>query len=175
MNLKPSYLPLPFCPGHSSLVQDGCNSHTSSLIISFLCESCLLEYYQSWRYSDISYFRSNSSENVINCTGSWHRQPTTAIIKLSECTKEEAGWCSELWAPRPPPALSINSLFCLQKSPSLLKQCLTAGTAACFADLVTFPLDTVKVRQQVQGQVMTAGAGVRGSRSILGTVVGITR
>ena len=56
-----------------------------------------------------------------------------------------------------------------------MKQCLTAGTAACFADLVTFPLDTVKVRQQVQGQVMIAGAGVRGSRSILGTVVGITR
>ena len=52
-------------------------------------------------------------------------------------------------SPPPPPALSINSLFCLQKSPSLLKQCLTAGTAACFADLVTFPLDTVKVRQQM--------------------------
>ena len=58
-----------------------------------------------------------------------------------------------------------------------MRQCLTAGTAACFADLVTFPLDTVKVRQQVQGQMMTTGpeAGLRSSRSILGTVVSITR
>ena len=56
-------------------------------------------------------------------------------------------------------------------------QCLTAGTAACFADLVTFPLDTVKVRQQVQGAMMTSGTGtgVGSSRSILGTVVSITR
>jgi len=28
-------------------------------------------------------------------------------------------------------------------------QLLTAGTAACIADLVTFPLDTAKVRLQV--------------------------
>ena len=58
-----------------------------------------------------------------------------------------------------PPPLGIISTFSPQNSPSLLRQCLTAGTAACFADLVTFPLDTVKVRQQVQGQVMTTGAG----------------
>ena len=32
-------------------------------------------------------------------------------------------------------------------------QLLTAGSAACFADLVTFPLDTVKVRQQIQSNV----------------------
>ena len=32
-------------------------------------------------------------------------------------------------------------------------QLLTAGSAACFADLVTFPLDTVKVRQQIQSSV----------------------
>ncbi|XP_051153104.1 mitochondrial uncoupling protein 2-like [Leptopilina boulardi] len=29
---------------------------------------------------------------------------------------------------------------------------LTAGTAACFADLVTFPLDTTKVRMQIAGE-----------------------
>ncbi|KAG8232059.1 hypothetical protein J437_LFUL012010 [Ladona fulva] len=29
---------------------------------------------------------------------------------------------------------------------------LTAGTAACFADFVTFPLDTAKVRLQIQGE-----------------------
>ncbi|XP_035785918.1 mitochondrial uncoupling protein 2-like [Anopheles albimanus] len=29
---------------------------------------------------------------------------------------------------------------------------LTAGTAACFADFITFPLDTAKVRLQIQGE-----------------------
>ena len=37
--------------------------------------------------------------------------------------------------------------------PGLGVQLLTAGSAACFADLVTFPLDTVKVRQQIQSSV----------------------
>lgn len=32
-------------------------------------------------------------------------------------------------------------------------QLLTAGTAACIADLATFPLDTAKVRLQVQTQI----------------------
>lgn len=32
---------------------------------------------------------------------------------------------------------------------SLGMKLLTAGTAACIADLVTFPLDTAKVRMQV--------------------------
>ena len=35
------------------------------------------------------------------------------------------------------------------QGPGLGVQLLTAGSAACFADLVTFPLDTVKVRQQI--------------------------
>lgn len=35
---------------------------------------------------------------------------------------------------------------------------LTAGTAACFADLVTFPLDTAKVRLQIQGESLNLGA-----------------
>ncbi|XP_064001658.1 putative mitochondrial transporter UCP3 isoform X3 [Pogoniulus pusillus] len=30
---------------------------------------------------------------------------------------------------------------------------LCAGTAACIADLCTFPLDTAKVRLQIQGEV----------------------
>lgn len=33
--------------------------------------------------------------------------------------------------------------------PSLKVRLLTAGSAACVADLVTFPLDTAKVRLQV--------------------------
>ncbi|KAK3092543.1 hypothetical protein FSP39_004188 [Pinctada imbricata] len=35
---------------------------------------------------------------------------------------------------------------------SLWIKMLSAGTAACFADMVTFPLDTAKVRLQIQGQ-----------------------
>jgi len=35
------------------------------------------------------------------------------------------------------------------KEPSLPVKLLTAGTAACVADLITFPLDTAKVRLQV--------------------------
>ena len=35
------------------------------------------------------------------------------------------------------------------RQPGLGVQLLTAGTAACIADALTFPLDTVKVRLQV--------------------------
>ena len=37
-----------------------------------------------------------------------------------------------------------------QNELSLGAKLITAGTAACIADLVTFPLDTAKVRMQVQ-------------------------
>ena len=47
---------------------------------------------------------------------------------------------------------------------------LTAGTAACIADIVTFPLDTAKVRLQVQGEG-GAGGGKRGVLRTLGHVV----
>ena len=36
------------------------------------------------------------------------------------------------------------------KTPGLAVQLLTAGSAACVADLITFPLDTAKVRLQVR-------------------------
>ena len=36
-----------------------------------------------------------------------------------------------------------------QSAPGFGVQLLTAGTAACIADMMTFPLDTVKVRLQV--------------------------
>lgn len=39
-----------------------------------------------------------------------------------------------------------------QKQPSLSIKFISAGTAACFADIVTFPLDTTKVRLQLQGE-----------------------
>ena len=50
-------------------------------------------------------------------------------------------------------------------------QLLTAGTAACIADIFTFPMDTVKVRLQVQGEGGTTGQG----RGILGTLSSIVR
>ncbi|XP_065561954.1 dicarboxylate carrier SLC25A8-like [Artemia franciscana] len=45
----------------------------------------------------------------------------------------------------------------IQDTP-LYAKLLTAGSAACVADLITFPLDTAKVRLQVQGE---NGAGIR--------------
>lgn len=36
---------------------------------------------------------------------------------------------------------------------SLGVKLLTAGTAACFADITTFPLDTAKVRLQVSTKI----------------------
>jgi len=42
------------------------------------------------------------------------------------------------------------------KEPSLPVKLLTAGTAACVADLITFPLDTAKVRLQIQGEAAAA-------------------
>ena len=51
-------------------------------------------------------------------------------------------------------------------------QLLTAGTAACIADIMTFPLDTVKVRLQVQGE---AGSKAVMYNGVLRTVFGIAR
>ncbi|XP_062869887.1 mitochondrial uncoupling protein 3 [Trichomycterus rosablanca] len=51
-----------------------------------------------------------------------------------------------------------------------------AGTAACFADLVTFPLDTAKVRLQIQGEAKSAegAAGVK-YRGVFGTITTMVR
>merc|ERR1712025_21686 len=66
-----------------------------------------------------------------------------------------------------------------QTTPSLGVQLLTAGSAACFADLVTFPLDTVKVRQQIKSDVKIVYEGDMGaivkSRGVFGTMSSITR
>ena len=51
-------------------------------------------------------------------------------------------------------------------------QLLTAGTAACIADIMTFPLDTVKVRLQVQGE---AGSKAVMYNGVFKTVFGIAR
>ena len=57
--------------------------------------------------------------------------------------------------------------------PSLSLQLLTAGTAACVADLFTFPLDTTKVRLQISGEggVLTGGGG----RGVGGTMLNIAK
>ncbi|XP_068927156.1 putative mitochondrial transporter UCP3 [Petaurus breviceps papuanus] len=55
--------------------------------------------------------------------------------------------------------------------PTTAVKVLGAGTAACFADLLTFPLDTAKVRLQIQGESQTEQAiqNVR-YRGVLGTI-----
>jgi len=71
-----------------------------------------------------------------------------------------------------------------QREPGFGMKLLTAGTAACVADLLTFPLDTAKVRLQVQGESAlstAAAASVAVSKQPLvykgvgGTVISIAR
>uniref|UniRef100_UPI0037E8F174 dicarboxylate carrier UCP2-like isoform X3 n=1 Tax=Semicossyphus pulcher TaxID=241346 RepID=UPI0037E8F174 len=51
-----------------------------------------------------------------------------------------------------------------------------AGTAACIADLVTFPLDTAKVRLQIQGESHAAeGANATKYRGVFGTITTMVR
>jgi len=56
--------------------------------------------------------------------------------------------------------------------PGLGIQLLTAGTAACIADCLTFPLDTVKVRLQVQGE---SGSDTVKTNGVIRTVLGIAK
>ncbi|XP_070971864.1 putative mitochondrial transporter UCP3 isoform X2 [Oncorhynchus clarkii lewisi] len=55
--------------------------------------------------------------------------------------------------------------------PTLGVKLLSAGSAACIADLVTFPLDTAKVRLQIQGEKVASEAtkGIR-YRGVFGTI-----
>lgn len=66
------------------------------------------------------------------------------------------------------------------REPSLPVKLLTAGSAACVADLITFPLDTAKVRLQIQGEAgaapvryyittaaSTLGAGGHGATAVM--------
>jgi len=59
------------------------------------------------------------------------------------------------------------------QSPGLGLQLVTAGVAACIADMVTFPLDTLKVRLQVQGELAVRSANQ--SRGVVGTLVSVVR
>lgn len=56
-------------------------------------------------------------------------------------------------------------------SPSIPVKLLSAGTAGCVADLVTFPLDTAKVRLQIQGEAKSALNGQKAKfRGVFGTI-----
>ncbi|XP_061058857.1 putative mitochondrial transporter UCP3 isoform X3 [Eubalaena glacialis] len=57
--------------------------------------------------------------------------------------------------------------------PTTAVKFLGAGTAACFADLLTFPLDTAKVRLQIQGENQAARSVQY--RGVLGTILTMVR
>uniref|UniRef100_T1JCK8 Mitochondrial brown fat uncoupling protein 1 n=1 Tax=Strigamia maritima TaxID=126957 RepID=T1JCK8_STRMM len=61
--------------------------------------------------------------------------------------------------------------------PSLAAKFLSAGTAACIADAFTFPLDTAKVRLQIQGEgsVATSGATTLKYRGLFGTMITMSK
>ncbi|XP_004382016.1 putative mitochondrial transporter UCP3 isoform X2 [Trichechus manatus latirostris] len=60
--------------------------------------------------------------------------------------------------------------------PTTAVKFLGAGMAACFADLLTFPLDTAKVRLQIQGENQAAQAAQSMQyRGVLGTLLIMVR
>ncbi|CAG02945.1 unnamed protein product, partial [Tetraodon nigroviridis] len=60
--------------------------------------------------------------------------------------------------------------------PSAAVKFVGAGTAACIADLLTFPLDTAKVRLQIQGESKAAErASAVKYRGMLGTITTMVR
>ncbi|KAK2918843.1 hypothetical protein Q8A73_003214 [Channa argus] len=72
--------------------------------------------------------------------------------------------------------LSAENMVGLKPSdipPPLGVKMASAGAAACIADIVTFPLDTAKVRLQIQGE-KKAVAGIR-YRGVFGTISTMVR
>ncbi|XP_075348164.1 dicarboxylate carrier UCP2-like isoform X2 [Mycteria americana] len=60
--------------------------------------------------------------------------------------------------------------------PTAAMKFVSAGTAACIADLCTFPLDTAKVRLQIQGEVrIPRSTGTVEYRGVLGTLSTMVR
>ncbi|KAM3869534.1 dicarboxylate carrier UCP2-like [Diretmus argenteus] len=59
--------------------------------------------------------------------------------------------------------------------PSAAVKFVGAGTAACIADLLTFPLDTAKVRLQIQGEAGGGAAGTVKYRGVFGTITTMVR
>ncbi|XP_060079488.1 putative mitochondrial transporter UCP3 isoform X2 [Ylistrum balloti] len=64
----------------------------------------------------------------------------------------------------------------VQKPPSLFENLACAGTAACIADCMTFPLDTAKVLLQVQGEKSgLTSSGMSKYRGVFGTIRVVAR
>ncbi|XP_022245178.1 mitochondrial uncoupling protein 2-like [Limulus polyphemus] len=67
------------------------------------------------------------------------------------------------------------------REPTVLIKFFSAGTAACVADIITFPLDVAKVRLQIQGEGATIGnlslniGSTPRYRGMLGTLMTIAR
>ncbi|XP_035034326.1 mitochondrial uncoupling protein 2 [Hippoglossus stenolepis] len=60
--------------------------------------------------------------------------------------------------------------------PSQAVKFFGAGTAGCIADLITFPLDTAKVRLQIQGEASKIkGASATKYRGVFGTILTMVR
>ncbi|KAM9734099.1 dicarboxylate carrier UCP2-like [Menidia menidia] len=60
--------------------------------------------------------------------------------------------------------------------PTAAVRVFSAGTAGCVADLVTFPLDTAKVRLQIQGESKASpGSRPANYRGVFGTILTIVR
>lgn len=55
-------------------------------------------------------------------------------------------------------------------TPTVAVKIFSAGTAACVADLVTFPLDTAKVRLQIQGETKSMNVQKK-YRGVFGTII----
>ncbi|XP_021165778.2 mitochondrial uncoupling protein 2 isoform X2 [Fundulus heteroclitus] len=61
-------------------------------------------------------------------------------------------------------------------APTVAVKVFSAGSAGCVADLVTFPLDTAKVRLQVQGESKALPKGQKAKfRGVFGTIIPIVR
>ncbi|XP_048840006.1 mitochondrial uncoupling protein 2 [Brienomyrus brachyistius] len=59
--------------------------------------------------------------------------------------------------------------------PTAMVKFFGAGAAACIADLVTFPLDTAKVRLQIQGEAQSSAAVAARYRGVFGTIATMVR
>lgn len=62
----------------------------------------------------------------------------------------------------------------LRQEPTLTVKFFSAGTAACIADVITFPLDVAKVRLQIQGEGLKTGQA-RVRNGMFRTIINIAR
>ncbi|XP_012884973.1 PREDICTED: mitochondrial brown fat uncoupling protein 1 [Dipodomys ordii] len=60
-----------------------------------------------------------------------------------------------------------------EEHPTMGVQMFSAGVSACLADIITFPLDTAKVRLQIQGESPTS-SGIK-YKGVLGTITTLAK